>query len=91
MHLRNGDEPYGSASDAMRHWVETASAVAVRATTEARLEVAAPFGLKDLFGLVLRPTPAYGGKNAARFVERVAAKGWCRDWPRLGIAAAIQA
>ena len=28
MHLRNGDPPYSGATDAMRHWPETATAIA---------------------------------------------------------------
>lgn len=30
MHIRNGDQPYSSALDAMRYWPETATAVATR-------------------------------------------------------------
>ena len=54
MHLRNGDALYTSATDAMRYWPETATAVAVRKTDEGRCDVAAPLGLDDLFGMVLR-------------------------------------
>jgi hypothetical protein len=48
MHTRNGDEPYASSSDAMRHWPETATAVAVRHSRPSGCEIAAPFGLDDL-------------------------------------------
>ena len=30
MHLRNGDRPYRSTADALRHWLETPTAVALR-------------------------------------------------------------
>ena len=40
MHLRNGDKPYTSVADAMRHWPETATAVAVRLAPPGLIEVA---------------------------------------------------
>ena len=30
MHVRNGDAPYDSTADTLRHWLETPTAVAVR-------------------------------------------------------------
>lgn len=82
MHLRNGDSPYRDTADAMRHWPETATAVAVR-LRGARLDVLAPFGLDDLFGLVLRPTPAFRGGRHAIFQARLRDKKWLRRWPGL--------
>ncbi|MEQ1549262.1 MAG: nucleotidyltransferase family protein [Chakrabartia sp.] len=38
----------------MRYWPETATAVAVRLSDEGILEVEAPYGLTDLFGLRCR-------------------------------------
>jgi len=58
MHVRNGDAPYASATDAMRYWPETATAVAVRRNDRDHCEIAAPLGLDDLFGLIVRPTHA---------------------------------
>ncbi len=49
MHRRNRDSPYHDTSDAMVHWLETATAVAVRLNGDRRLELLAPFGLDDLF------------------------------------------
>jgi uncharacterized protein len=83
MHLRNGDTPYASAVDAMRHWPETATAVAARRTERGSCEIAAPFGLADLFGLVLRPTPRFAGERHRAFLDRVQAKGWLAAWPLL--------
>src|SRR5690349_18420197 len=56
MHARNDDPPYASTADAMRFWPETATAVAVRRNGGDDCEIAAPYGLDDLFHLVLRPT-----------------------------------
>ena len=83
MHLRNGDPRYASATDALRFWPETATAVAVRQAGRGAVEWAAPFGLADLFGLIVRPTPEFRGAKQAIFAERVHRKQWLRKWPRL--------
>ena len=83
MHLRNSDESYASVLDAMRHWPETATAVAVRRVGGTSCEIAAPFGLDDLFGLVLRPTPRFAGERREMFLQRLATKCWMATWPLL--------
>lgn len=81
MHVRNHDLPYRSVEDAMKHWAETATAVAVRLECDHTLTVIAPFGLDDLFGLVLREGPLVADKKA--FVQRCADKQWLEIWPKL--------
>lgn len=83
MHGRNGDAPYRSATDAMRYWPETATAVGVRLGPRDGIEVTAPYGLDDLFDLVVRPTQRFVGEKHALYLERVLAKHWARDWPAL--------
>lgn len=83
MHHRNGDPPYASATDAMRYWPETATAVAVRRTGGDRCEVAAPFGTDDLLGLVLRPGPAFLGEKRSVYASRLHSKRWTTIWPLL--------
>jgi hypothetical protein len=83
MHLRNGDVPYGSSTDAMRFWPETATAVAARRTAGDECEVAAPFGSTDLHGLILRPTPRFAGEKYPIYQERLRTKGWLQRWPSL--------
>jgi len=85
MHHRNGDAPYLSATDAMRYWPETATAVAVRLDQHGAMEVAAPFGLGDLFDLLVRPTPRFTGEKYPVYLERQRAKQWEATWPRLTI------
>ena len=82
MHERNGDPPYQGSLDAMRFWPETATALAARLSREGDIEIAAPFGLDDLLGLVLRPSPRFSSKMAL-FHHRVVEKQWTRVWPRL--------
>lgn len=88
MHLRNGDEPYSSLLAALRHWPETATAVAVRLADKARIEIIAPFGLDDLFGLRLRPTPHFTGRKYSQFRRRVEEKRWLARYPHLALIAA---
>jgi uncharacterized protein len=87
MHARNGDAPYASATDAMRHWPETATAVGVRLARYGTLDVAAPFGLDDLFGLVVRPTPRFMAAKYPLYLERLRAKDWRAAWPGLAFVA----
>lgn len=83
MHLKNGDLPYTSSADAMSHWPETATAVAVRRTADGACEVCAPLGLDDLFDGVIRPTPRFTQDRRAIFLERLQAKHWQGKWPLL--------
>jgi len=83
MHLRNGDRPYRSAFDAMCHWPETATAIALRLHDDDALELAAPFGVDDLLAMVLRPTPHFRAHRLEAYRERQRAKNWHTRWPRL--------
>jgi uncharacterized protein len=86
MHRRNGDAPYVSATDAMRHWPETATAIGARLTAAGGCELAAPLGLDDLFDLVVRPTQGFRGEKRSVVLERVRSKGWLERWNRLRLA-----
>ncbi|WP_245215211.1 nucleotidyltransferase family protein [Pararoseomonas baculiformis] len=82
MHGRNGDPPYRDTADAMRHWPETATAVAARWDGE-RVRILAPLGLADLLGGVIRPGPRFTGAKRPVFEQRVASKRWRERWPLL--------
>lgn len=83
MHTRNGDDPYVSATEAMRCWPETATAVAVRRHGFDACEIAAPFGLDDLLNLVLRPTPRFCREKRDIYEGRLRTKNWIVRWPLL--------
>jgi uncharacterized protein len=83
MHLRNGDRPYRSSLDAMCHWPETATAIALKLHDDDVVELAAPFGVDDLLALVLRPTPHFRAHRMNAYVERQCMKNWRARWPRL--------
>jgi hypothetical protein len=86
MHRRNGDAPYKSVADAMRHWPETATAVAVRLADDEAIDLNAPLGLDDLFSMRLRPTQAFEMHKRSVFDKRVADKGWLDRYPLLALA-----
>lgn len=85
MHLHNADLPYTSAIDAMTHWPETATAVAVRLGIEGMIEVAAPLGLDDLFNLVVRPTAKFQADKRQIYLNRLRSKNWLATWPNLKV------
>jgi len=86
MHLRNGDAPYLSATDAIRCFPETATAIAVRRSDQDHCDIAAPFGLDDLFGLIVRPTPHFADDKHQLYNDRIQAKRWLETWPLLRAA-----
>jgi hypothetical protein len=85
MHGRNGDLPYASATDAMRYWPETATAVGVRLGQDGAIEVAAPFGLADLFSMRVRPTARFSGEKHPVYLDRISAKNWQAQWPLISV------
>ena len=85
MHLRNDDAPYASATEAMRYWPETATAVAVRLDEQDEVEIAAPLGLEDLFGLIVRPAGRFKADKQPIYRERLLGKNWQATWPKLKV------
>jgi hypothetical protein len=77
-------EPYDALPDtdtALSRFVAPAFSVAVRLEDDDRISIAAPFGLSDMFDMILRPNP-----------NRPLAKGWDKAvasararWPELTV------
>lgn len=86
MHVRNGDPAYADVANALRHWPEVCTAVAVRLSGE-QLELLAPLGVEDLLQLRVRPTVHFLGKLEL-YRQRVREKDWLRRWPLLRIESA---
>jgi hypothetical protein len=80
MHVRNGDPPYRHSAHAMTHWPETCTAVAARFASR-KVELLAPFGLEDLLGLVVRPTPWSVAHKQEVYRARALSKRWADTWP----------
>jgi hypothetical protein len=87
MHVISNEEPYASVEDAVSKWPETATALVVRLTSEEQLDMIAPFGLSDLFRLIVIPTPHFAAK-AERIRKRADEKEWETTWPKLRVIAA---
>ena len=83
MHAGHGDRPYRNCADALCHWLETPTAVAVRLKADDEIEVLAPIGLVDLFALRLAPTPNGGRRRPDAYRQRIETKRWQRSWPGL--------
>jgi hypothetical protein len=79
-------EPYDaltSTDEALGRFVAPAFAVGVRLEDDDSISVAAPFGLEDMFDMVLRPNPHRG---LARGWDRVVESARAR-WPELQVVA----
>lgn len=72
--------PYRSAEEAIATWPATASSVGVRYDDD-QFVVCAPFGLADLFAMVVRANKAIVGQ--AVYEEK--AGRWARRWPMLAV------
>ena len=84
MHRRNRDLPYSDTADAIGHWLETPTCVAVRLSADDHLELIAPHGIDDLIQCRSRPTAAARHKMTA-YDERIKAKNWRHIWPDLTV------
>ncbi len=74
-------EPYGSVEAAINTWPTTATAVGIRRHADGEWHVYAPYGLNDLFGLIVRPNKTQITKE---IYERKTAR-WAQIWPQLTI------
>lgn len=76
-------EPLVSTEDAIATWPETATAVAVRLLPADQIQVYAPLGLEDLFGLILRRNPRQ--VSLEQFRQRAIRKQIVQKWPQVMI------
>ena len=75
--------PIESIEHAITTWPETACAVAVRLHADDTVEVVAPFGLDDLFSMIVRRNPVR--VSTATFEQRIADKRYQERWPLVRI------
>lgn len=73
--------PIARTAEALERFVAPAFALGVRLEADDRITVAAPFGLEDVFDLVIRPNPH---RPLARDWDRVADRARAR-WPELTV------
>ena len=72
---------YGSMEDAISTWPTTATSIGVKLDEKGAFVAFAPFGLNDLFGMVVRPTKRGVPKEV--YLEKV--QDWTRFWPKLRV------
>lgn len=77
MNKRNNHKPYKDCNDSISYWPETATSIAVRLNKNNRIEYIAPYGLEDLFNLIVRPTPKI---NLETYKNRIIQKRWKTKW-----------
>ncbi|ADV48744.1 MULTISPECIES: nucleotidyltransferase family protein [Cellulophaga] len=82
MHLRNGHTAYATCKEAISYWPETATAIAVQRSATHDIKCLAPYGLEDLFALLVQPTPDF---DIAQYQERICTKAWNITWNLLAI------
>ena len=82
-HDRFGEpyEPLSRTDEALTRFVAPAFAVGLRLEADYAISIAAPFGLEDVFDMVLRPNP---DRPLARGWDKAAASA-CARWPELRI------
>ena len=71
--------PLTSSADGVGTWPETATAVAVPLLPDDRIQVVAPCGLEDLFGLVCRRNPRR--VTVDHYHQRLRDKRIAERWP----------
>jgi hypothetical protein len=73
--------PYRSTEHAISTWPSTASSIGVRRDAGGGLAICAPFGLRDLFAMVVRANKTV----VTRAVYEAKAERWSSVWPRLTV------
>ncbi|MCI5057814.1 MAG: nucleotidyltransferase family protein [Flavobacteriales bacterium] len=71
---------YQSSNEAIKTWPTTSNAVGIR-VKQGQYEVYAPFGLEDLFNLILRPNKKMITKDI--YYKKV--HRWTSCWPKLSV------
>jgi hypothetical protein len=73
--------PLLSADEALLRYPVIVQAIGARLGSDGRLDIVAPFGLDDLFAMVMRPNPAFA--HASTFAAKVARAR--AVWPEITI------
>jgi uncharacterized protein len=75
--------PLTSTTDAIATWPEPATCVAVRLLKNDEFVVVAPYGLDDLFNMILRRNPRRVTTDI--FLERIRTKEPIKKWPKVRV------
>ncbi len=72
--------PFKSCEDAINSWPTTATAVGINSFGK-DTNVYAPYGLNDLFGMVVRPNKPF----VIKWVYEKKVEKWIKKWPELTV------
>ncbi|MDD2181206.1 MAG: nucleotidyltransferase family protein [Bacilli bacterium] len=73
-------KPYTSVEEAIRKWGTTVTCIGVRLEND-KLVVFAPYGLNDVFGLIIRPIK----ENFNKYHYDIKVERWLNTWPKLKV------
>lgn len=82
-HFGHPVAPLSSLEEAVASWPEFATSVGITLTDDSSIEVIAPYGLNDLFSIVVRRNPARVSVETYR--RRLAEKRYAERWPRVTV------
>lgn len=87
MHLLNNMGPYTSSIDGISKFPETATALGVKLDEKDNVLLAAPWGVKDVINLKVKPTPYYLETDAriSIYENRVTKKDWKSIWGKIEV------
>ncbi|MCJ7840030.1 nucleotidyltransferase family protein [Lederbergia sp. NSJ-179] len=85
MHSLNDMPPYSSSIDGVAKFPETVTALAVTLNKCEHVMLAAPWGVRDVLKMEVRPTKYYSRIRKAVYNRRIAAKKWSETWPKLKV------
>lgn len=87
MHIFHQRKQYKNSEEALSDWSETATCVGV-CLNKGRIELVAPYGIRDLVDLILHPIPNYKKSfvfDPNAFERRTKEKKWLEKWPKLRV------
>lgn len=76
-------QPLTSLEEAVASWPEYVTAVAVTLAADDSIDIIAPYGLDDLFSMMVRHNPVRA--SVANYRDRVAKKRYAERWPGVTI------
>jgi uncharacterized protein len=82
-HFGHAVEPLHSLDEAVSSWPEFATSVGISLRQDNSLQIIAPHGLEDLFGIVVRRNPTRVSVETYR--QRIAQKQYAERWPKVTV------
>ena len=80
-HFGYAIKPYSSVEDGIASWPSTATAIGVRKEKSGSFTIYSPFGLTDLFGMIVRPNK----RQITKEIYAAKVQRWAKCWPKLEV------